>query len=370
MSKLMAVLLAAGVLMAQGPDVRLDPGSSFQVNLPASGPLALASANWDQSKATARGGALQVDLHSTLQLKNVGHRRIRAIALLVMAQDVTPGGKGVVTAPSLDIAPGETVPIRVDLRLMRPLTRGPGALVEVGLDGVLFDDLTFYGPDKLNTRRSMLVWELEARRDRRKLLEAMRDGGAGRVQQEMVAALARQAQRPRADLHMARDGRATNVESGRESALAFVSIPGSPVELTSGSALVRSTEARMPRLNVVNRGRKPVRFLEIGWLVKDTQGREFAAGAAPAELNLQPGAKGEVVKQNVLRFSRLSPGQAPETLSIAELSAYVNAVEFADGGVWVPESDSPLMSGEMVRLTELYRRRGVDAVMDQLRRLK
>lgn len=359
-----------GALWAQGPDVRLDPGSSFQVNLPANGPLAVASANWDQSKATARGGALQVDLHSTLHLKNVGQQRIRGVALLVMAQEVTPGGKGAVTVPSLDIAPGETFPVRVDLRLMRPLSRGAGALVEVRLDGVLFDDLTFYGPDKLNSRRSMLVWELEARRDRRKLLEALQSGGPERVQQELVAALSRQAQQPRVDLHMARAGRATNSDAGRELEFAFVQMPDAPLEFISGAAIVDRNEARMPRISVTNRSRKPVRFFEIGWLVRDTQGRQYAAGAAPAELVLQPGARGDLAKENVLRFTRPLPGQGSEALAIAGLSAYVNSVEFSDGAVWVPERNAPAESGEMQRLTELYRKRGLDAVLGQLRRLR
>lgn len=366
MNKLLAALLMTGALMAQGPEVRLDPASSFEVKLPADGPLALAGANWDQSKATARGGALLVDLNSNLQLKNVSHRTIRAVSLIVMAQDVTPGGKGSVTVPSLDVAPGDTFSVRVDLRLMRPLARGAGALVEVGLDGVLFEDLTFYGPDRLNSRRAMLVWEMEARRDRRHLIAALSQGGTASVQKEMVAALARQASQPRLDMQVARAGRSTAAEPERELAFTFLKTPESPVELLAGSALVSGNEARSPRIDVVNRSKRPVRSFEIGWLVKDNRGAEYVAGAAPAMLPLQPGDRGSVARENVLRFSR--PGQGP--VAIASLAAYVNAVEYADGEVWVPERSAPMESGEMQRLAELYRRRGLDAVVDQLRRLK
>jgi hypothetical protein len=361
-----AMMLAAAVLWAQGPEVPLDPGSSFQVKLPADAPVALAGANWDQSKATARGGALQVDLHSTLQLKNVSQRRIRGVSLLVMAQEVTPGGKGSVTVPSLDVAPGETFAVRVDLRLMRPLARGGGALVEVGLDGVLYDDLTFYGPDRLNSRRAMTAWELEARRDRRQLLAALERGGAEQLGKEMVAAVARQGEQPRLEMQVARMGRATNIEPGREVAFAFLQLPDAPVELLQGSAMVQGNEARAPRIEVVNRSRRPVRYLEIGWVVKDAEGRSFVAGAAPSELELAPGARGVVAKDNALRFTR--PGQGP--VPIAGLSGFVNAVEFADGGVWVPARESPVMSGEMQRLAELYKRRGLDVVVEQLRKLR
>ncbi len=51
------------------------------------------------------------------------------------------------------------------------------------LDGILFDDLSFYGPDNLHSRRTMTVWELEARRDRqyfRKLLD--QPGGRAQLQ--------------------------------------------------------------------------------------------------------------------------------------------------------------------------------------------
>ena len=67
-----------------------------------------------------------LELHSTLQLKNSGARRIRAVSLLVTAQDATPGGRASVTVPSLDIEPGESFPVRIDLRLMRPLQTAPG----------------------------------------------------------------------------------------------------------------------------------------------------------------------------------------------------------------------------------------------------
>ncbi|HML17552.1 MAG TPA: hypothetical protein VK419_11020, partial [Bryobacteraceae bacterium] len=148
---------------------------SRKIDLPADSPVTLVSADWGDSSATPRGGAFLVDVHASLSLRNSSQSRIRAITLAVLAQEVTPGGKGSVAIPSLDVAPGETFPVRIDVPLLRPLGAGAnGPAVEVKLDGILFDDLSFYGPDNLNSRRRMTVWELEARRDRqyfKKLLD-------------------------------------------------------------------------------------------------------------------------------------------------------------------------------------------------------
>lgn len=359
-SKLALLALAALPLVAQEA---LDPERAFRVLLPAGAPVSLQSADWDQSKATARGGALLVDLHSTLQLKNESPRRIRAVSLQVVAQEVTPGGKGAVTVPSLDVAPGEAFSVRIDLRLMRPLARAGNALVEVSLDGLLFDDLTFYGPNRLNSRRSLLAWELEARRDRRMLLTILNQGGRDRLQEEMVQASARLTEQSGVELRVAR---ATAEPSGRELAFAFLALPGAPVELNSGTAWVSPGEARAPRIQMTNRSNRSVRAVEIGWIVQDARGRQFVAGALPSEIEIPPGQEAQFARDRTLRFAR--PGQPP--LEISALSAYIATVEFADGEVWVPGRAAPGLSGEMRRLVELYRRHGLASVLAQLQRFQ
>lgn len=356
----LVLALALPLLAQEGP---LDAARAFQVTLPAGAPVSLASANWDQSKATARGGALLVDLHSTLQLKNEGPRRIRAVSLQVIAQEVTPGGRGSVTVPSLDVAPGEQFSVRIDLRLMRPLTRGGGALVEVSLDGLLFDDLTFYGPNRLNSRRALLAWEMEARRDRRLLLTALTQGGRERLQEEMIQASSHLTEQAGVEMRVAR---APNQPAGRELAFAFLALPGAPLELNHGTAWVAPGEARAPRILVTNRARRAVRSFEIGWIVQDVSGRQFVAGALPAEIHIPPGQEAVVSRDRSLQFTR--PGQPP--LQIAALSAYVAMAEFDNGEVWVPGRGAPALSGELRRLVELYRRHGLNAVITQLRRFE
>src|SRR5580692_8755721 len=138
-----------------------------RIDFPADSPVTAVSSDWSETRETPRGGAYLLDVHAVLSLRNSSQQRIRGVTLAVLSQEVTPGGKGSVSVPSLDVAPGETFPINIDLHLLRPIgglgsqAGSPG--VAVRLDGVLFDDLNFFGPDNLHSRRAMTVWELEAR---------------------------------------------------------------------------------------------------------------------------------------------------------------------------------------------------------------
>ncbi len=265
--------------------------------------------------------------------------------------------------------------MRIDLRLVRPLQTAPGAIVDVQLDGVLFDDLGFYGANRMNARRAMLAWELEARRDRSALLAALERGGAESLRAEMLGAMARLASQPRLEVQAARPGRATALEPEHEVALAALALPASPVELLSGSIRLAGDEARAPHLVLRNVGSRPVRSVEVSWLVRDTQGREYAAGTLPADVSLAPGETRPAARDGALRFSL--PGGAPA--SVMGLTGFVSSVEFADGGLWLPTRQAlenprlravlPL-SGEQERLVELYRRKGLESVVQQLQKLR
>jgi len=377
-NSLLAIALSSPVaIFAQGPEVAIDPRAAFKVSFAADAPVALAAADWGSTKAVARGGALSLDLHSTLQLKNTSNRRILGVTLLVTAQEVTPGGKGSVAVPSLDIAPGESFPLRIDLRLMRPLQTvgGGGALVEVTLDGVLFEDLGFYGPNRLNSRRMMTAWEMEARRDRKHFLAVLESGGRDGLQKAMLASLARIGEQPGLAIQALRPGRSTVAGATKRVEFTFLRLPDAPLDLLAGAANVAGAEARDPQIEVQNRTRREVRYLEVGWLLRDQDGSEFAAGSVPAEVNLAPGQKTEFRKEAALRFSRQG---ATVPLRIDGMTGYLSRVEYSNGEVWVPARSSlaqPRLaqtlapSAEEQRLAELYRRKGIDAVIQQLRRV-
>ena len=72
--------------MLSGQDAPLDPHSSIKINLPPDSPVALMGTNVGESRATPRGGAMVVDLHMGLSLRNSSAHRIRGITLLVLAQ--------------------------------------------------------------------------------------------------------------------------------------------------------------------------------------------------------------------------------------------------------------------------------------------
>jgi hypothetical protein len=161
----LAALVVTCAAIAAAQEAPLPKGS-VNINLPDNSPVSLLSMDVDQSRTTARGAALVIDLHLSLTLRNAGVSRIRGITLRVVSQEVTMGGKGSVTIPSLNIAQTEVFPIRIDMQLVRPTQLAGGPLVKVDLDGVLFQDLSFFGPDNLNSRRYMTARELEAQRDR------------------------------------------------------------------------------------------------------------------------------------------------------------------------------------------------------------
>ena len=345
--------------------------STCRINFSKDAPVAFVTANWGDSKTSARGGAMVLDLHTSLVLKNTGSQRIRGIILLVTAQEVAPGGKASVAVPSLDVAAGDTFPVRIDLRLLRPLAAGTGPLVEIGLDGVLFDNLAFYGPDKLNSKRSLTTWELEARRDRQHFKSVLAAKGPEALRTEIIASMNRQSAHPRLDVQLAR-GRSSNQEPEHDVDVAFLRVPNAPVEALNSVGRVAGNEARLPHVELRNRSDRAVRYLEIAMLVSDTQGRRVVAGAVPGDVNLAPGQKGTVEQHNSLRIN--TGGTA---MKIAGLSGFVSQVQFADGTVWIPSRaalDDPALrsvmnvSPEEQRLTELYRRRGLPALVQELKK--
>ena len=344
-----------------------------KIEFPKDSPVALISSDYGDSSETPRGGAMLLDLHAALTLRNSSQHRIRGITLLVMAQEVTPGGKGSVTVTSLDVGPFETFPVRIDLRLLRPLQAAGGAPVQIGLDGVLFDDLSFFGPDKLSSRRTLTLCEWEARRDRKYFKSLLAEGGQDRLRREILGSMAHQADRPSLDVQVVRGGRATNFEPEKQVQFAFLRLPDSPIEPTDGMARIAGNEARAPRLEVKNKSDRAIRYLEIGWILQDRNGREFLAGSVPAELRLAPGQKSQILENTTLKF----PQRSAQPLAIEGMTGFVSNVEFADGSVWIPSRTDLGMpqlqrvmapSDEEQRLVQIYRKKGLSALVAELNR--
>jgi hypothetical protein len=369
---LFALLGAAG-LLAQ--DSAIAPGS-VNINLPGNSPLRLISSTTGDSRATARGAALSLDLHMALTLQNSSPGRIHGVTLRVVAQEVTLGGKGSVTYPSLNVGPGEAFPVRIDMQLMRPSQMAGGPLVQVDLDGVLFQDFTFFGPDRLNSRRTMTACEMEAQRDREHFKRVLSQTGRTGLQQEMLDSMARQAEVAQLAVTVKRTGRAVTsaaVVPEQTAQFAFLKFPDSPVEPLSGWALLSGNEARTPRIEVRNRSNKPVKYVEMGWIVSDQAGKQYMAGSLPSadtDLVLPPGKTARLLQETTLNFSSRN-----QPVNVQKMMGFVSQVEFADGKIWVPNrqnlENAILLkvlpaSAEEQRLTDIYRKRGLDGLAQEL----
>lgn len=378
-SKLATVAALGGACFAQEAGVDLRGG--LKINLPKDSPLAVASLDLGPSKATARGGAVMLDLHASLRLRNLSGKRVKGVTLLVLAQDVSAGGKGSVAAPALDVAPGDDFPVRIDLRMVRPVSNGAEPLVQVLLDGVLFEDLTFFGENRLNSKRQLTVWELEARRDRKHFKEMLEARGPESLQREIVAAISRQDARPRVDVQVVRRGTmpraanapATNYEMDREVKFSFLRMPGAPVDVMAGAVQIAGDEAKAPQLELRNREARAIRHLEIGLALKDSNGQEFYAATVPYDEPLAGKGSAALRESATLRV-RNTGGMR---LVLDSMAGFVNNVEYADGAYWIPSRAdladprvSKLVppSPEEQRLVQLYRKKGLQGLMEELRK--
>src|SRR5215469_4320807 len=367
----LAVIIAPAQVWPQ--DAPLST-SNVSVKFPADSPVVFVDATTGESRTAASGAALLIDLHLSLTLRNIGSRRVHSVKLGVVAEKVALGGKGSQSYTGMNVGPGETFPVRIDTQLMKPFQGGP--LVVVQLEGVLFDDLTFYGTD-LNAQRTMTAWELEARRDREYFRRTLAQSGIEGLKQAIFASMERQRLRPRLQLRMPSGTAVTSAALGPERAekFAFLQFRDAPVEAIGGWAEVAGNQMRSPRVEVRNLSGKPVKYVELGWLVRDESGEQYMAASLPAsgpDLYLPAGRTTQVVQDKVLD---LSHGGRP--LKIQGMTGFVSQVQFADGQIWVPTRqnlDEPTLrkalppSLEEQRLTDIYRTKGLDALLLELKR--
>jgi hypothetical protein len=376
---------ATPMLRAQGsgptPSESGAAAEYLHIEFPVDSPLRLVDTDWGRSRIVQRGSAATAELHLVLRLENRASQAIHGITLLFVTQDFAPGGKASITLPGLRLAPGETFPAKVDLRLLQPIAAGGQPRVSVRLDGVLFADLSFRGENTLNSRRLLSALELEIQQDRRHARDLLRANGRDALAREMREILARREQSPRVDLQWARRGRTTALPASEPVRFAFLHVPDSPLRPVEGTIRIAANEAVEPSIRVQNRSGREIRYAEIGWIIRDLEGREFYAGtlpASPADFELKPSGETLVKQDGVLRFSerRSVNGRMQDVpVRLGEMVGYVSQVQFADGSIWMPnryQASTPSairslrLSPEQQRLASLYAREGLDAVVKDL----
>jgi len=376
---LLAGFLGAASLWAQDAPLA---SSSVRIDLPEDSPVAVMKWDTGTSRAAARGAALVLDLNISLTLRNISPNRIHGITLRVVSQEVAMGGVGSVFQPGLNVGPGEVFPVHIVTKLMRPQASS-GPLLQVNLDGVLFQDFTFYGQDKLHSRRIMTACEMEAQRDRTALKRMLAQGGSPALKEAILKILDRRKDLPEVQGRVVRGRALTNAgvaaitpEHERQEQFALLQFPDGPIQMIRGSALIAGGDARTPSIEVANLTDKPVKYVELGWVLTDSGGRSYMAGSLPSSdpaFTLGAHGSGKVSTGNTLEFST---GGKP--LSIQKMTGFVNQVEFADGKVWVPSrqdiDSKPLLlqvmepSVEEERLANLYVTKGLPALVDELKK--
>ena len=166
-----------------------DEHYALRIDLPNDTPVTVVSVNSGQTNSMIPGGAILIDLHVSLSLRNSSHRHIRGVSRIVVAEEVAPGRKGSVLPPNLNIAEGD-VPLRIDPRLIRSCRCRPfyARAGKVGRRAV-FDNLQFFGPSKLSLRRSMTIRGLDARLDRERFKSLLTHAYIKGLQKEILASL-------------------------------------------------------------------------------------------------------------------------------------------------------------------------------------
>jgi hypothetical protein len=366
-----AALAGASLVAAQEQPLK---NAQFNINFPVDSPVTLLSLSLGDSHTSMRGAALMIDLHTTLMLRNNRPNRIHGVTLRVVAQEVALGGRGSVSIPNLNIGPGESFPVPIDMQLMRPSQVEGGALVDVNLDGVIFQDLSFWGPDRLNSRRTMTGWEMEARRDRDHYRRVLAQGGPKALQQAILESMAH---RPQLDVRVMRGPAVTSAALSSETPESFACLefPDSPIKAIGGWARVAGNEASAPHIQVLNRSEKPVKYVELAWLVRDEGGQKYLAVSLPTAepgIHLAAGKTAEVEQDTVLRFMRDG-----RPVNVQAATGFVRRVQFADGQLWVPtredleryqlEKTLPPSIAEQ-SLAAVYLKKGIQGLIEDLKK--
>jgi hypothetical protein len=373
-----AIALATSTLLTAADTDPTPLGRWVSIDFPRDSPVLLVSSTMGSSTARVRGTSMEIDLHASAVLRNVGTKPLAGLTMRVETPDMQ-AGKGSVKVPSLTALPGETFPVRIDIQILRPLASARSAtlsLVQVALDCALFADLTSYGPDLLHSRHSLIVYEMQARREREYLAELLRNHAWAQLRDELNFGLP-ETSIPHLGFEFVRGPLRTAIHQ-QDLAVNPVAFNGAPIQPIGGGAQVVGNEVRAPHVEVRRTSNRPVRSAELGWIVRDEQGRDYIAGSTPVSLSAEPIQSVKITESAAVRFLN-NTGQP---MAIGALRAFVNDVEFGDGKLWIPSradideaTSDPILrhelatSPEQQRLAKIYRLRGTAGLIDELKKL-
>ena len=101
-------------------------------------------------------------------------------------------------------------------------------------------------------------------------------------------------------------------------------------------------------------------------MLKDQRGKSYITGVIPVSVPLQPFATTTIVQDTAFKFSEAN-GQP---VLLDSISGFVNSVEYSDGRMWVPDRNPRLLnpSPEEQRLTQIYKKKGIQALIEELQK--
>ncbi len=302
---------SAALLSAAGaPAQAVRPAT---ITIPNGVPLSL----WSSDFAASAWGDGFADLRGTIEFRNEGSKRIRALSLAI----ATPPGAAPTASillPSLDAGRGEAFSAPVRLRLAGAAVERPWA--EVSVDGCLTADLGFSGPDLRNSRRRLIVAELEARRERSRLRAILAAGGEAGLAGELDRLARRRSPGAAA---------APSTASGARIEAAVIEIEGAPLEITTASAQVSDARAGNATAGVGNRSESAIRSFELGWAATDRNGDRVFAGSIASPTGL-------LAAGGLTTAASTAAIRAPQGAALSGSIIYLRNAEFADGRFWMP----------------------------------
>ncbi len=346
------------------------------VEFPRDSPIIVTSARFGPNQSgRVRGMSMTSDLHGDLLLRNSSTKVLAGLTLRIDSPNLGLALKASITLPSLRTAPGETVPIRIDAALVQPISSEnlTGASVSVSLDCAEFSDGSTFGPDTLDTEQQLQFYRAEAERDRKYLAGLLSAGQLPRLREALNFGLL-DTGRALAGMEVLPPETADNAKT-QPSPIMCRNYDSSPVSILDGTFHHVRSQLRGSRVTVRNRSAKPIKNVEVGYLVGSPREGLFFAGTVPSAASLAPGQQINLAGAPPLRVFESSG----EPSASATLVAFVARATFSDGSLWIPSRDDlqsftvdPALrralsfSPEQQRLAELYHRDSISAVISDL----
>lgn len=375
------MLAALAIALGIAPLARAEsPAPAVQFNVPDDSPILLQSFDVSAVPERPRGTPIVREFDTRLRVRNASSKTIVGVAVSVAYEGISAVPAASVVTTGIRVAPQAEFPLHIALETAhatRVSISSPGT-VQILLDCVLFSDLSTYGPNHLRERMNLLVYELQARRERGYISQLLKAGRLPDIREELNFGLPAEA--PAWALKVA-----TQRNMGRGELLHVQALLESgPIQIVRGTIEAAGGRFWSPLFEVRAQNRAVPASLDIALILADERGREAIAAILP--FSIEADASGTIRLQSAITAQASALDSVP--VLIRKCHAFVSDVRFADGSVWIPSradlekasaaslpNDAPLLNAlstcpERQRLAAVFRRGGMQAVESDLKRFE